>query len=172
MPHTVGRCVVVRCCALLGALHRVQGDRQRKKASGAFAAKALIHNVFCGSPTRARIWDLRINSPTTERAGNPRQWSLSSVLLSEISVKFMPRLPGFLQVHGPNFRQLIRPKRGGVGRTHTRVERCERRINGWKLGQRSSARSMRKMQSDSRATAWPPGDGRDLTEHPLGSLRP
>ena len=35
----------------------------KKKDLAAFASKSLIHNANFGSSTRARTWDLRINSP-------------------------------------------------------------------------------------------------------------
>ena len=60
-----------------------------------------------GSPTWARTRDLRINRPTTESAGKPRQCGVSAVWLSDISSKFRPSSRRFRLVWGSNIRQLM-----------------------------------------------------------------
>lgn len=82
--------------------------QKAKKSAGA----NLLIFALLGSPTWARTGDLRINSPTTERAGNSRQCSLSGVLLSDISAKFRPTLPRFRRVQGADIRQLVWPDFG------------------------------------------------------------
>ena len=59
--------LATRCETLYQPLHGGymihKGGDPKKKDLAAFSSKSLIHNANFGSSTRARTWDLRINSP-------------------------------------------------------------------------------------------------------------